>query len=1270
MARRGGAVRVSITAENKGLERTVAGSEKIIHRLGATSEHSSRRTAAANKVAGNSFTRLAKQAAGVAVAYVGIAKARAAVTTTEDLAKAAQGLHRNLGLTVQEASRWGAVAKARGIDNKSLTMSFTTLSKATQAGLGGDKKRLELFKSLGVTQKDLADGTQDFSGLVTKLADGFGRLKGGTERQAAAQQLLGRGYQSVLPLFAEGSKSLEEQLKWADKYGVTLTSKTIGPINELVKSQRELKVGQLGLSVGFTKLVAPGLLEVEHAGLRVLRVMNDPNLTGEQKWKRIGNIVGPIASKIGDGVTAAIPKIAEGVGENAPKVAEAFVKGFSSSNAWGKLAIGAFLLKKFGGFGAFAALGRRSGAAYGAGLAEGAAAGGAGGAAAGAAGGAAGGVIGRGGRRALSGLAGASFVTRAGVVVGGTAALNLGGARVGSAIIDAAKQRGGAGRVGLATGAAALLPGGPIAIARSAGALGTITGDAQKLNNWIIRTRASAADLNKELASGAHGFGSRATFSKEQIAAFTSTSQAVRTLASNFGFLRNRSATDLKTLRGVVAQNMAAIAVEMKTNPAQGQRDLTRSFRLAVRNVRALMDDGTISTKKGMREIARLMKTYAAQGSAGAEAGLASLVPAVKKAMTKSDAAAQRGMKILRDAFAQTARSYGLSPGAAIELANAQTAQATGVGGHGNEGITPKKAVGGIANPGSGSRDDHVLFDPRGRPVAALSGTEGIVNTPQMGVIDHALGVARAVGASRWGSLSQLWRSGMTHHARGGRVGRQVLTGADSPLRRIDQRALDVARRGANSQLGKIDAAQAAADVLGGFTGPTPAGFGTFDGFTVANWIIPELRYARAHGWKGHITSGYRSHAHNVAQGRTYFSEHERSDYPHGAVDFGGFVDPAGLANREAFLRATRGYRGPHLIRPQGFRDDGHLSGTGHRGGGILGRFARGGRLSPGQMASLAYTVGKVRPKSAAIRMGAIGMRESHGDPGAHNYDPPRDDSWGLWQINVLPNANPRFKSWNLRDPNVNARAMGILHRASGERPWGGYPESSFSGWIDNARRGFSRSGGRSGGGSGGGTKFAGKGPGIFGRGGSEGPVRNVGPTVPLMAQMTPTFFGTRMSQGNMVDAEGNVTYPDRPTAIDYLNSAAAQAALTPDTADDIVAANAAVAYGTTAYQQAITGGDPRKITEAATNLKGWQDALKGLTDAVDNNTEAQLASAQAMADLQKQRADDAQTALRVSQTQYGVLKAALADIISGEIGGRIGLGAQSPSAAGVLARY
>ena len=71
------------------------------------------------------------------------------------------------------------------------------------------------------------------------------------------------------------------------------------------------------------------------------------------------------------------------------------------------------------------------------------------------------------------------------------------------------------------------------------------------------------------------------------------------------------------------------------------------------------------------------------------------------------------------------------------------------------------------------------------------------------------------------------------------------------------------------------------------------AGASTLDGHLVAPWIVPILLYGRSKGWKGHVTSGYRSKAE---QTKIYnsgvrpaavpgTSNHEGLIFPSGAVD-------------------------------------------------------------------------------------------------------------------------------------------------------------------------------------------------------------------------------------------------------------------------------------------------------------------------------------------------------------------------------------------------
>jgi hypothetical protein len=113
---------------------------------------------------------------------------------------------------------------------------------------------------------------------------------------------------------------LQQQMQLADKYGVTLDAKTVPMLMKLVNSQREMKIASLGLKVQFTELVTPALLQVEEAGLKVLRIFEGPG-SMEEKFKRAGKAISPLAKELEDGFQKALPQIANAVGAAAPKVA-------------------------------------------------------------------------------------------------------------------------------------------------------------------------------------------------------------------------------------------------------------------------------------------------------------------------------------------------------------------------------------------------------------------------------------------------------------------------------------------------------------------------------------------------------------------------------------------------------------------------------------------------------------------------------------------------------------------------------------------------------------------------------------------------------------------------------------------------------------------------------------------------------------------------------------------------------------------------------------
>ncbi|MFD1151198.1 type VII secretion target [Saccharothrix hoggarensis] len=148
-------------------------------------------------------------------------------------------------------------------------------------------------------------------------------------------------------------------------------------------------------------------------------------------------------------------------------------------------------------------------------------------------------------------------------------------------------------------------------------------------------------------------------------------------------------------------------------------------------------------------------------------------------------------------------------------------------------------------------------------------------------------------------------------------------------------------------------------------------------------------------------------------------------------------------------------------------------------------------RLSPEQIARHAHDAG-FRGQDLTIAV-AVALAESGGDPRAHNATPP-DNSYGLWQVNMLGSLGPaRLREFGLDsnrelfDPAVNARAA---NRISGDgrswTPWTTYTSGAYKRHLDEARRGveaMKRGGSRGGSGGGGGGGSRGGGP----RGGGSG---------------------------------------------------------------------------------------------------------------------------------------------------------------------------------------
>jgi hypothetical protein len=117
-------------------------------------------------------------------------------------------------------------------------------------------------------------------------------------------------------------------------------------------------------------------------------------------------------------------------------------------------------------------------------------------------------------------------------------------------------------------------------------------------------------------------------------------------------------------------------------------------------------------------------------------------------------------------------------------------------------------------------------------------------------------------------------------------------------------------------------------------------------------------------------------------------------------------------------------------------------------------------KLSPAQIAEYAHDAG-FRGQDLTVAV-AVAMAESSGDTKAHNPVPP-DNSYGLWQINMIGSLGPARRdefdlesNRELFDPAENAKAAwAISGHGDSFRPWTTYTSGAYKQYLDDARRGI-----------------------------------------------------------------------------------------------------------------------------------------------------------------------------------------------------------------------
>lgn len=369
--------------------------------------------------------------------------------------------------------------------------------------------------------------------------------------------------ETIQKLFESGQQMKAQKLILAE-----LRREFAGSAAAQATPLERLKVAGENLAESIGLRILPGL---EDMATELSSILNDPKLSGEEKIDRIASLFERGVIKGIEKLEDAAPQIARVGGRIGLRMAAAFGRSFLESDILGKLFLGGLLLRVLGGPGAFLALGRLIGGRVGMGVGQGMATT----------------VPGATGGR---GAAGAARPSR------GTTAF-----------------RGGLGLAGGPLGIAAF---GAIHNWTSPDASPQFTGLDESIKksvtNQIRSSTLLTKALRKDVAERIRLLAREGSVSEEwanQTLGSLGTiarSQIRGEVNRNLHSLEKLVGTRMGNIAGVTKKDMDAVRKAMQQSPERGRAVLAKTYDRIVAKIRRAMDDGKISTEKGMAAIERL----------------------------------------------------------------------------------------------------------------------------------------------------------------------------------------------------------------------------------------------------------------------------------------------------------------------------------------------------------------------------------------------------------------------------------------------------------------------------------------------------------------------------------------------------------------------------------------------------------------------------------------------------------------------------------------
>lgn len=164
------------------------------------------------------------------------------VSSTIESASQLGDMSKRLGLTTSDLQFFQFAARTSGLSADEMAHSMSLLNRTLGEAATGGKEQQKSFTDLGLSFKDANGRIKTSADLLPEIADKVNALGSQAEKTAAVTKLFGREGAALLPLFADGSKGIEEARKQFKSLGLEIDDNFITSAKEAGDQMETFKI--------------------------------------------------------------------------------------------------------------------------------------------------------------------------------------------------------------------------------------------------------------------------------------------------------------------------------------------------------------------------------------------------------------------------------------------------------------------------------------------------------------------------------------------------------------------------------------------------------------------------------------------------------------------------------------------------------------------------------------------------------------------------------------------------------------------------------------------------------------------------------------------------------------------------------------------------------------------------------------------------------------------------------------------------------------------